>query len=155
MKAPKPSFQQIKEFIELPTIAMVGVSADPKRFGYTAYKELQAKGWNIIPVNPKYETFEGKKCYPDLKSIPDEIPGVLSMVTKANTVEILQQAQELGIKKIWVQQMSETPEAVNFATENGMNVVFRKCILMFYPPVKSVHSFHRWMVKLFTTDKMP
>lgn len=155
MKKPKPTREMLKEFIELPSVAFVGVSADPKRFGSSAFGELKQRGWKVIPVNPKYESVQGETCYRDLKSIPEKVDGVISVVTKANTLSIVEETHALGIKHIWVQQMSETPEAIAFSTEKEMKAIYGECILMYYPPVKSFHGFHRWMKKIFTFNKMP
>ena len=40
---------------------MVGVSRNPKKFGYTAFKELKEKGMKIIPVNPEADEIMGVK----------------------------------------------------------------------------------------------
>ena len=44
--------QHIQDFIASEPIAMAGVSRDPKKFGFAAFRELKEKGMNIIPVNP-------------------------------------------------------------------------------------------------------
>ena len=106
MKTPKSNSILIKEFIELSSVALVGVSANPKRFGATAFKELKERGWNIIPVNPKYQTIQGETCYPDLTSIPFKVGGVISMVPKTNTLSVAQASNSLGIPYLWIQQMS-------------------------------------------------
>ncbi|MHC1706180.1 MAG: CoA-binding protein [Bacteroidales bacterium] len=155
MKHPKATPEQIQAFIGLQTVALIGVSQDPKRFGASSYTELRKRGWKLIPVNPKYDSVQGETCYPDLKSLPVRVDGIISMVSKANTVNVLNEAYELGVSKIWVQQMSETPEAIAFAQDHGMDVIFGKCILMYYPPVTSIHGFHRWLVKLFSGNKIP
>ncbi len=155
MKSPKTPVSLIKEFIELPTVALAGVSTDPKKFGFTAYRDLKERGWKIIPVNPKYESISGEPCYPSLSSIPFPVDGIISMVTKANTIGILREAHALGVSYAWIQQKSETPEAVEFCREKEMKAIFGKCILMYYPPVKSIHGFHRWLMKIFSGNKMP
>ncbi len=44
--------QQIQDFIASQPIAMAGVSRNPKKFGFAAFRELKEKGMDIIPVNP-------------------------------------------------------------------------------------------------------
>lgn len=149
MKRPKASAGLIREFIGLPCVALVGVSSNPKKFGATAYQELKKRGWNVIPVNPALENVGGDPCYPDIKSIPHPVKGVISMVTKSQTLSIAKQTNELTIEYLWVQQMSDTPEVVNYCLEKEMKVIFGQCILMYYPPVSSIHAFHRWFNQLF------
>ncbi len=49
---------------------MAGVSRNPKKFGFAAFKELKEKGMNIIPVNPYADEIHGSKVYHDIKSLP-------------------------------------------------------------------------------------
>ena len=46
------TLKQINEFLDSQPIALVGVSRNPKKFGYAVFKELKEKGMKIIPVNP-------------------------------------------------------------------------------------------------------
>ena len=64
----------VDDFLAQPTLAVVGVSRDPKAFANGAYKELKEKGYRLLPVNPHMETFDGETCYPSLKALP-EAPG--------------------------------------------------------------------------------
>ena len=61
----------VDDFLAQPTLAVVGVSRDPKAFANGAYKELKEKGYRLLPVNPHMETFDGAPCYPSLKALPE------------------------------------------------------------------------------------
>ena len=52
------------------TIAVVGLSADWFRPSYFAAKYMQAHGYKIVPVNPKYPEILDEPCYPSLSAIP-------------------------------------------------------------------------------------
>ena len=45
------------------TIAIVGLSADWHRPSYFAAKYLQQHGYRIVPVNPRYDSILGERCY--------------------------------------------------------------------------------------------
>jgi hypothetical protein len=55
----------------------VGVSCDSKKFGHSAYRELKAKGYHLIPVNPKADSIENDLCYPNLGARPERVGGAL------------------------------------------------------------------------------
>ena len=57
------------------SIAVVGVSDDASRPGSQAVRALLAYGYKgtIYPVNPKYDTFEGMKCYPSIADIGGDV----------------------------------------------------------------------------------
>lgn len=142
------TLKQIEEFIAIESIAMVGVSRNPKKFGFTAFKELKDKGMNIIPVNPHAELIHGVKSYPDLKSLPGEVKGLIIMTQKSQTAGLVREAREKGFKQIWIQQMSESKDALKELEGSGINYISGQCILMHFKP-HSIHKFHGNLKKLF------
>ena len=54
-------------------IAVVGLSADWFRPSYFAAKYMQEHGYRVIPVNPKYDSILGEKCYRSLREIPEPV----------------------------------------------------------------------------------
>ena len=142
------TLKQIEEFIASEPIAMVGVSRNPKKFGFTAFRELKEKGMNIIPVNPHVELIHGVKVYPDIKSLPAEVKSLLVMTRKPETAGVIKEAKEKGIKQIWIQQMSESKEALKELEGSGINYIHGQCILMYYKP-HSIHKFHGMLKKFF------
>jgi predicted CoA-binding protein len=141
--------QQIDDFFKGKQIAIAGVSRNPKKFGYTVFKELSSKGYEILPVNPNAEEIEGVRCYKDIASLPDHVESMLIITPKEQTDALLREGINKGIKNIWVQQMSNTQETLRIAEEYHKEIIFGKCIFMFSEPVASIHKFHRSLVKLF------
>ena len=76
------TLRQIEEFLGSEPIAMAGVSRNPKKFGFVAFRELKEKGMNIIPVNPHAEEIHGSKVYHDIKSLPDDVRALIVMTGK-------------------------------------------------------------------------
>jgi predicted CoA-binding protein len=140
--------KQIEEFIASGPIAMAGVSRNPKKFGFAAFRELKEKGMNIIPVNPFAEEIHGVKVYKDVSSLPPEVKGLLIMTKKAQTPAIIKEAKEKRIRHIWIQQGSESKEALRELEGTDTNYITGECILMFYKP-HSIHKFHGAILKLF------
>lgn len=145
----KVTKKQIEEFHSTKKFALVGVSRNPKKFGAAVIKELSPKGFDIIPVNPKADSIMDKKCYANISSLPDDVDRVVIITKKKLTEGIVKEAISKGIKQIWIQQMSETKEAVDLAIESGANVIAKKCIFMFSEPVEGMHKFHKSIYKLF------
>src|SRR2546425_10358609 len=55
------------------TIAVVGLSANPRRPSHGVARYLQRVGYRIIPVNPKVEEVLGERAYPSLRDIPSPV----------------------------------------------------------------------------------
>jgi predicted CoA-binding protein len=142
------TLKQIDDFLAAEPIAMVGVSRNPKKFGFTAFRELKEKGMNIIPVNPHADHIHGTKAYPDLTSLPENVKSLILMTPKSQTAGVVKEAKEKGFKQIWIQQMSESQDALKELEGSGINYVLGQCILMHYKP-HSIHKFHGRLKKFF------
>lgn len=144
------TIRQIEEFLGSQPIAIAGVSRNPKKFGFAAFKELKEKGMNVIPINPHADEIHGSKVYHDIRSLPDEVRGLIVMTGKAQTAGVIRDAKEKGIRQIWIQQMAETKDALAELEGSGINYITKECILMHYKP-HSIHKFHRALRKFFRT----
>lgn len=142
------TLKQINEFIAAEPVALVGVSRNPKKFGYSAFKELKEKGMKIIPVNPYAEEIMGEKAFPDIKSLPSEVKGIIIMTRKEQTASVIREARKKGLKHIWIQQMAESEEARKELEGSDINYIYGECILMYYKP-HSIHKFHGTLKKIF------
>ncbi|MBN2520634.1 MAG: CoA-binding protein [Bacteroidales bacterium] len=139
----------INNFLESKKFTMAGVSRNKKKFGYVVFNELKQKGYDITPINPNTTEIDGTNCHADVLSVPGEIENLFIAVPKSQTVDIVKQAKEKGVKRIWIQQMSDTTEALETAKEAGIELIAKKCIFMYAEPVSGVHKFHRFFAKLF------
>ena len=147
------SKKSVDKFLEHKNLAIVGVSRKSSKFGNVIYKEWKKKGFNVYGVNPKLENIDGDKCFPSLRELKGKVEGIVNVVSKSQTKEVVMEANEIGIKNIWMQQGSESEEAIKYCQANGINEVHKECILMFADPVNSIHSVHRWIWKFL--GKLP
>jgi len=142
------TLKQINDFLDAQPIALVGVSRNPKKFGYTAFKELKEKGMKIVPVNPKADQILGEKSYSSVKELPSDINSVIILTKKDKTASVVKDAKEKGIKNIWFQQMADSKEALDELKGTDINFITGECILMHYKP-HSIHKFHGRILKFF------
>jgi predicted CoA-binding protein len=138
----------IQEIIAQRTLALVGVSRGGKKFGNAILRELREKGDKVLPVHHQVEMIDGERCFPDLKSLPERVGAVIICVPPAQSEQILKQAVETGITRVWLQKGAESYKVLRFCESHNLTTVEGQCILMFAEPVKSVHSVHRWIWKL-------
>jgi hypothetical protein len=138
----------VQEFYASQPIAVVGVSRDTKKFGNSAYKSLKEQGYKVIPINPNTDTIEGDRCYPDLKSIPEKIGGVLVIVPPKKSEEVVREAHETGINRVWLQQGAESQDAIKYCQDNGMTVIHNECIMMYADHSAGFHRFHGFIWRL-------
>lgn len=142
------TLKQIGEFLDSEPLALVGVSRNPRKFGFTAFKELRDKGMNVIPVNPFADRLYNSDVFHDINSLPENIRGLIIMTKKEATAGIIKDALAKGIKQIWIQQGSESSDALTELDASDANYVIKQCILMHYKP-NSIHKFHGKLKKFF------
>ena len=54
----------------------------------------------MFPVNPRMQTFEGDRCYPDLRSIPGGVDGVVVITRPEVTERIVHECVEAGVSRV-------------------------------------------------------
>jgi len=92
----------LDSFFNPKSVAIVGASRQKGKVGYEILTNMIKAGYKgkIFPVNPKADTVEGLKCYPDLKSI-GEIPDLVIIIVPAKTVPaIMQQCAKVGARSV-------------------------------------------------------
>jgi len=111
-------------------LAIVGLSADWYRPSYFAAKYMQAHGYRIIPVNPRYagQTVLGERCYASLKDIPDPVDLVDVFRRSEDVMPIAQEAIAIGARVLWQQIGVTNPEAAAAARSAGMDAVMDRCV---------------------------
>lgn len=142
------TLKQINQFLDAQPIALVGVSRNPKKFGYAVFKELKEKGMKIVPVNPGADEIQGEKSYRNVTSLPSDVKGIIVLTKKDQTASVVKEAVAKGIKEIWIQQMADSKEALSELKGSDINYITGECILMHYKP-HSIHKFHGNLKKFF------
>ena len=99
--------------------------------GVSAY--MQKHGYKIVPVNPQIGGVLGEKSYASLLDLPSELAkqvGLVDVFRRPEFVdEIVEQAIELKIPAIWLQEGVINERAAEKAQQAGMFVVMDRCIL--------------------------
>ncbi len=113
-------------------VAIVGLSDNWSRPSNFVGKYLLEHGFEIFPVNPKYDEILGRKCYPDLKSIPEPVD-IVDLFQRADRVmPFVEDAIEIGAKCVWMQLEIVNEEAAALARAAGLEVVMDRCIKIEY-----------------------
>ncbi len=140
--------KQVKEFVQNKRLAIVGVSRSGQKFGNIAFKELKTRGYDVFAVHPEVQEIAGEKCYPNLSALKGQIDGVVVCVPPSQGMQVLQEAANCGMNQVWIQQQADSPELLAAGEKLGLNIVSGKCILMYAPPVKSFHAWHKGFMQL-------
>jgi predicted CoA-binding protein len=110
------------------TIAVVGLSAEWHRPSFFAAKYMQAHGYRIVPVNPRYEEILGERCHASLDTIEVPIDIVDVFRRTDDVMPIAEQAVALGARCQWQQIGVRNEAAASHAAAAGLDVVMDRCV---------------------------
>ena len=110
------------------TIAVVGLSAEWHRPSYFAAKYMQAHGYRVIPVNPRYDKILGERCHPTLATIEIPVDIVDVFRRSEDVMPIAEEAIAIGAKCLWLQIGVVNEEAAAKARAAGLDVVMDRCV---------------------------
>ena len=125
------SASDIRKILEHKTIAVVGMSKNEEKPAHFVPKYLIERGYNVIPVNPTITEVLGRKSYPSIADIPDDVDVVDIFRRSEDVPPVVNDAiNKKGIKVIWMQSGIYNEEAERKAKENGIDVVFNRCMMV-------------------------
>ncbi len=112
------------------TVAVVGATDNPSKYGSIIYRDLKRKGYRVFPVNPNRSTVDGDRAYDHLQDL-DRDPTIVNIVVPPEvTLEILGQCLEMGLMNVWLQPGAESPESMGFLQRNNFNYLANACIMV-------------------------
>ena len=85
----------INYFFNPKSIAVIGASRSPKKFGHIIFRNLLGKAY---PVNPNAQEVLGKKCYRSVKEIKGAIDLAVIAVPSAAVADAVKECNEKGVK---------------------------------------------------------
>jgi uncharacterized protein len=111
------------------TIAVVGLSDNPMRASHGVSAYMQGQGYRIVPVNPHIESSLGEAAYASLLEVKEKID-IVNIFRRPEFVPgIVDQAIQLKVPVIWMQEDVVHEQAADKARKAGIFVVIDRCIL--------------------------
>ena len=126
---------EIKEILsKFKSIAMVGVSKDPKKTSTIVMKYMQDYGFKIYPVNPSAEgeTILGEKVYAKITDINESVDIVDVFRPSKEVYEIAKDSVKIGAKVLWLQLGIRDENSKKLIEDNKMEYIENKCTKMEY-----------------------
>jgi predicted CoA-binding protein len=125
----------IKEILDKnKTIAMIGVSKDPKKPSTIVMKYMQEYGFKVIPVNPraKGEKIYGEEVFEKITDIKEKVEIVDVFRPSKEVYAIAEDAVKIGAKVLWLQLGIRDEKAKELVEKNDIEYVDNKCTKMEY-----------------------
>ena len=151
--APPLDHDRFRAFMEPESLAIVGVSEAPGKWGYRIlFNTLEGKyTGRLYGVNPKYQELMGVKCFPSITDLPEAVDLALIILPPAYVHDALRECAAKGVRTVLVitagfgEVGGEEAEAAQheleaIARETGMLVIGPNCAGIASPAPKSLYS---------------
>ena len=117
-----------QEMLDKKIWAVVGVSGKKKKWGYRLYNILKENDYKVYGVSPNYDEIEGDRVYHSLKDVPEKVDVINMVVSPRISINILGEANSLGIEYVFFQPGSYNNEVVAKAEELGLKYLIGDCV---------------------------
>jgi predicted CoA-binding protein len=115
--------KQIEQFLASAVFAVIGASTNRDKYGNKVLRCYLQNDRQVIPVHPKEKQIEGIDCLSSIADLPVAAESLSVITPPAITEKIVVQAAANGIKNIWMQPGAESPVAVKYCKEQGINII--------------------------------
>lgn len=105
------------------TIAIIGASNDPCKFGNKAVRAYLRQGYTVYPVNPNEERIEGLPAFRSIRDVPARPQTVSVYLPPALTLRVLPDIAAKGCDELWLNPGTESEAVLAEAGRLGLNVI--------------------------------
>ena len=113
----------------MPTVAVIGASADRRKFGNKALRAFRHRGYTVVAINPNADVVEGERAYATVLDYPDPIDEATVYVPPDIGRQVIDQVATKGIKKVWLNPGADARPVVERARSLGLNAIVACSIL--------------------------
>ena len=106
------------------TIAVVGASADRRKFGNKCVRAFRSAGWTVFPIHPLEATVEGLKVYRSIADVPAERLDAVSVYLNPKVgLGVLPSLTAKPVGEVWFNPGAESDEVLAKAKELGLHAI--------------------------------
>ncbi len=130
LKRDSYSDSELRDFLALKNIAVVGMSKHSEKAAQFVPRYLIKHGYNVIPVNPSAPEILGRKSFPSVSSVPNDIDIVDIFRPSDDVLPVVTDAiKKQGIKLIWMQEGIYNEQAEQVAAAKEIKVIYNRCMM--------------------------
>lgn len=112
------------------SLAVVGATDHPTKYGGIIYRDLKAKGYPVFAVNPYRDSVDGDSCWAKVSDIPEKPTIVVMVVPAKRGLGVVADSAEAGIENIWVQPGAFSMDLRDSLDSNGFNWLAEACVMV-------------------------
>ncbi len=93
-------------------VAVIGASADRRKFGNKAVRAFRHQGFTVVPIHPTATQIEGERAYPSVLDVPDHIDLASLYLPSSIGESVLEEIARKGIPEVWLNPGADSPAVV-------------------------------------------
>jgi predicted CoA-binding protein len=90
-------------------VAVIGASADRRKFGNKAVRAFARRGYDVVPINPHESTIEGHTAYRSVLDVPGPIDMATVYLHPEAGLKVIEEVARKGIREVWLNPGAESP----------------------------------------------
>jgi uncharacterized protein len=104
-------------------VAVIGASADRRKFGNKAVRAFVRQGYDVVPINPHEASVEGLKAYRSVLDVPGRIDLATVYLPPEVGLSVIEEVARKGIAEVWLNPGAESPALVAAARALGLSPI--------------------------------
>jgi predicted CoA-binding protein len=107
----------------MPSVAVIGASSVPQKYGNRAVRAYLRRGWTVYPVNPSEQTIEGLRVYHSIDELPEGIERFTVYVPPAVGLTLLDAIKAKHPRELFLNPGAESDALIARAEELGLEPI--------------------------------
>ena len=145
LKVKKSITEQLKPLFYPKSVAVIGASNNPAKWGFSIFNDLLVKGFkgDLYPVNKNEEKISEIKCYKSVKDIPEPVDLAVIAIPAQIVSTVMKECVEKGVKTAVIisagfkeagrEGEKLEKEVVRIARQGGIRLVGPNCFGIINP----------------------
>lgn len=105
------------------SIAVIGASSNPSKYGNRALRAWRETPWTVYAVNPNEDEIEGMRAYDSVLEIPDGLHAATLYVPPRIGLSVADELIEKGVREVYLNPGAESPELKQKLEDAGIEVI--------------------------------
>jgi uncharacterized protein len=106
----------------MPSVAILGASANRAKFGNKAVRAFQCAGWRVHPVNPRESSVEGIATFASVEDLPERVDVLSVYLPPAVTMGLVDKIADAQPHAIWLNPGADAPEVIEALDREALAV---------------------------------